>query len=290
MDREQDATTTMSETLEASQPFLGRWQKLISTTNWEKGQIIHEWRAALMAENAPTTEYSDEAWSQIVGGNITGQHAGRLRRTYERFGDVYSQYQGLYWSHFQATLDWEDAEMWLEGAVQNKWSVAVMRRERWKATGGAEGDEPRETDVVTTEVDEDFISDERDASAEERNSDSDPSSESSSDESDSLISDGQYSEAVSPEGPDFGDADDLPSTHRDVTAGDSSDSTDDVAAEAEALVAPFADLPDLPEDVASAFESFQLAILRHKGEEWAAISSADMLASLDALKALVTAP
>jgi hypothetical protein len=46
----------------------------------------------------------------------------------------------------------------------------------------------------------------------------------------------------------------------------------------------------LPDDVAEAFESFKLAILRHKTQEWQEVSCADILAALDALKALATAP
>ena len=72
-------------------------------------------------------------------GGVTPQHVGRLRRVFERFGETHDQYAGLYWSHFQAALDWPDAEMYLEGAVQNDWSVAQMRNERWEAMGGAAG-------------------------------------------------------------------------------------------------------------------------------------------------------
>ena len=32
----------------ASTEYLGRWNRLVSTTNWEKGQIICQWRAALI--------------------------------------------------------------------------------------------------------------------------------------------------------------------------------------------------------------------------------------------------
>ena len=69
---------------ETSAPFLGQWNRLVSTTNWEKGRIIHEWRQALVAAAAPASEHADEAWSLRVG-SVTGQHVGRLRRVYERF-------------------------------------------------------------------------------------------------------------------------------------------------------------------------------------------------------------
>ena len=97
-------------------------------------------------------EYSDEAWSQLVGG-VTPQHVGRLRRCYDRFGHVFGEYDGIFWSHFYAALDWDDAEMWLEGAVQNKWSVSGMRKERWETLGKV-GDKPAEGEIISTEINE----------------------------------------------------------------------------------------------------------------------------------------
>ena len=69
-------------------------------------------------------------------------------RVFERFGEVYDQYAGLFWSHFQAAIEWSDAEMYLEGAVQNDWSVAQMRNQRWEAMGGSPELKPQEADVV----------------------------------------------------------------------------------------------------------------------------------------------
>ena len=146
------AVTAVSD--DSSQPFVGRWNHLVSTTNWEKGRIIAEWRQALIDADRPAREYSDEAWSRLVGF-VTGQHAGRLRRVYERFGQTYEEYRGLYWSHFHAALDWDDAEMWLEGAVQSKWTVSQMRRQRWEATGAVESERPLDEEIVVAEVDED---------------------------------------------------------------------------------------------------------------------------------------
>ena len=48
-----DATTT-----EASAPYVGRWNRLISTTNWEKGASIAQWRELLLEQNLPTAEHS----------------------------------------------------------------------------------------------------------------------------------------------------------------------------------------------------------------------------------------
>jgi hypothetical protein len=136
------------------------WHKLISQTNWEKGRIILEWRQSLVAAELPETAYSDDAWAMRVRGvssnsTLTAQHVGRLRRVFERFGETRDKFAGLYWSHFQAALGWEDAEMWLEGAVQNSWSVMQMKSQRWEAVGAPADLKPRESDIMVTELDED---------------------------------------------------------------------------------------------------------------------------------------
>jgi hypothetical protein len=91
------------QVLETSSQFVGRWNRLVSTTNWEKGRIITQWREALEQAGAPVASRTDEVWAQQVGG-VTPQHVGRLRRVYERFADAYQQYAGLYWSHFYSAL------------------------------------------------------------------------------------------------------------------------------------------------------------------------------------------
>lgn len=257
-------------TIEASQAFVGRWNHLVSTTNWEKGRIIAQWRAALEQQDLPIAEYSDEAWARLVGG-VTGQHVGRLRRVFQRFGQAHEQFAGLYWSHFQAALDWADAEMWLEGAVQNEWSVSGMRRTRWETLGSLPEQTPRPEDVVASETDEDF--------------------ESARNETPSTIT-GKYDEVRGPnlsEGPDFGDGDaGAPRAASDNSASEMTVPAD--YASSGAPVRPFADLPPLPDDVADAFEQFKLVILRHKAERWSDISREDMVACLESLKQLALAP
>jgi hypothetical protein len=212
-------------------------------------------------------EYSDEAWSRRVG-NVTPQHVGRLRRAFERFGTVRDGYSGLYWSHFQAALDWDDAEMWLEGAVQNGWSISEMRHERWQALGGVDGTSPREADVADA-WDEDADPD--DASGEvtsgkmgtvdtpERSSDEDAFADSES--HGQLDDDGSHHED---------EPEKLTATHREVR--------------------PFAELPPLPPDVNDAFEAYKLCILRHRAAGWQEISCEDMVSSLDSLRLLALAP
>jgi len=261
--------------IDASQPFIGRWNTLVSTTNWEKGRIITAWREELIADDAPASEYSDEAWARLVGG-VTGQHVGRLRRVYQRFGPVYADYEGLYWSHFHAALDWDDAEMWLEGAVQNRWSVSQMRRARWETLGAVAADEPRDEDVVAGELDEDFEPAQGarpDALRPKRENVDGPD------------------EGPVREGPDFGDEEGSPKSRKGKAEAEADGAGADSAAEPRAeTVRPFENLAELPEDLAEAFDGFKLAILRHKTTGWEEISRDDVLAALDALKALVNAP
>ncbi len=252
--------------VEASQPYVGRWSRLISTTNWEKGRIIVEWRESLVAQDVPASEYSDEAWAQLVGG-VTGQHVGRLRRVFQRFGQQQDSFAGLYWSHFQAAIDWNDAEMWLEGAKQSGWSVSHMREKRWETLGKVETDRPRASDVVSSETDEDAES------------------------ARSAPVTGEYGEITGPrhDGPDFGDESSGHSRSDDSAGTEWMTDAQHASAPVE-LVRPFENLPDLPNDLAEAFDSLKLAILHHKRDNWQDISAADVLHTLDALKALVTAP
>jgi hypothetical protein len=255
---------------EASRAFVGRWNRLVSTTNWEKGRIIIEWRRTLVDAGAPARDYSDEAWARRVGA-VTGRHVGRLRRVYERFGEVYESYGGLYWSHFHAALDWDDAEMWLEGAVQSDWSVSHMRRQRWEAMGSIEADKPRDKDIVVAEIDEDVVPEDREPPAKRLA--------------------GELAEVQGPpipEGPDFGDED----RARGARGGKEDAAIYAGGREEESIefVRPFENLAELPDDLAEAFESFKLAILRHKADDWRQVSREDVLAALDALKEMTLAP
>jgi hypothetical protein len=230
----------------------------------------------MMDAQAPAAEYSDDAWSRRID-NVTGQHVGRLRRVYERFGGVFEEYPGLFWSHFQAAIDWNDAEMWLEGAIQNRWSVAEMRRERWQAFGGAEQDRPQESDIVSAELDEDAMPAEilkLQPHADIANISSDAPFESDS-------SGPRY------EGPDFGE-ERAASGRSSQTESRFDASLPDLAAPPPAPP-PFANLPALPDDLTEAFESFKLAILRHKTAGWQEVTCGDVLMCLDSLKALATA-
>jgi len=199
----------------------------------------------------------------LVGG-VTPQHVGRLRRTFDRFESDYGDYKGLYWSHFYAALDWDDAEMWLEGAIQNKWSISGMRHQRWETLGKVPEDKPRISDIVDSELVEESQSL---SLAEQKRS-------------------GEVLEGPRPEGPDFGDEDD----YRD--GGKKSDTVGDKDAGADAddedvpFNKPFESFKNLPDDVSDAANAFKIAIISHKATEWEEISREDTLGLLDALKQL----
>jgi hypothetical protein len=259
----------------ASDQFVGRWRRLVSTTNWEKGRIIHEWREALRANGTPASEYSDDAWSTRVGG-VSPQHVGRLRRVFERFFAVHEDYPGLYWSHFQAAVDWDDAEMWLEGAVQNGWSVALLRGARGEALGIVAAENSQGEQESSEPWDDDASDDDA----------SDAASALRGAKTETIHDPGQ-DRAADDGGPDDEDAG-YDHSQFDAAAGDIP--ADQSAVSAAGAVRPFADLPPLPADVNDAFEAYKLCILRHKLAGWQEISRDDLLASLDSLKQLALAP
>lgn len=241
---------------DASRPFVGEWHTLISTTNWEKGRIISEWRAAKQQAGEEVSEYSDEAWAAMVG-EVTSQHVGRLRRVFDKWGDVYGEYDGLYWSHFHAALDWDDAEIWLEGAVQSGWSISQMRKARDKAHGKADDDSNVTQGRMSKEDHAAAAEGELAAVAE--------------------VDDEEYPETDSPERSHAGggERDDMPAAERNTAA---------------AKHRPFESLGELPDDLADAFEAMKLAILAHKLSKWEDVSRDDVLGALEALKALAVAP
>lgn len=258
------------ETIDRSQSFVGQWNRLVSTTNWKKGEIILQWRKSLEEASAQSHEYSDEAWSQLAGG-VTSQHVGRLRRTYQRFGHVYLEYDGIYWSHFYAALEWDDAEMWLEGAVQNKWSVSSMRKQRWETLGQLPDQRPDDRDIVASEINEENQS--LELSERKR------------------LNDRDYIEGPVYEGPDFGEEDTKDQSRKKKTDPASDDSG--LVSSTSTIIPefrPFESFENLPEDVDEAANNFKLSIIRHRADQWQQIKQDDMIALLEALKQLAQQP
>lgn len=247
---------------QASIKHIGRWRELVSTTNWEKGKIITEWRQDLIDGGAAQMEYSDEAWSQLVG-DVTSQHVGRLRRVHERFHATWPSYEGLYWTHFLAALDWDDAEMWLEGALQNHWSVSKMRLQRWETLGSAPDEEPLDSQIVSDESVVDPILNE--------------------DRSDLTIED-----VASLGSAGASKTSDATKNDKKKTVSDSGIIIEEISGYATELPAePLESLDDFPDDFVDAFEDFRHVILDYKRNGWKEIKREDVVQSLDSLRLIV---
>lgn len=252
---------------DTSAEYVLQWNRLVSRTNWEKGRILCQWRQALIDAGAPPSAYSDEAWSRQVG-SVSSQHVGRLRRTYERFGENHEQFAGLYWSHFCAALEWDDAEMWLEGAVHNGWSISQMRQARQETLNLVDDAAPAADFEPDEETVADHVRPAPSATAPRVGEVTDPRIPADDEE--------DYVEL-----PETDQADAAP--HGDVPA-DGVWEQPSAAAEA-----PFESLEDLPDDLAEACEAFKLAIVRHRMDGWKKCSRRQVLQVLDALRKLALA-
>ena len=160
--------------------------------------------------------------------------------------------------------------MWLEGAVQSKWSVSVMRQNRWEAVGAPADQKPRDEDIILAELDEDV-------------SRADDSSSVVTADDNAVVQDfddEMYDDDGAPR-----DAEALSSAEAPVT--EALPEPTELSAEP---IRPFEDLPSLPADLHEAVESMKLAIINHKMAGWKDISCDDVLAVLSALKQLAMAP
>jgi hypothetical protein len=253
-----------------SEAFVGRWNQLVSTTNWEKGKIISEWRAEIVERNAEIEGRTDEAWSELVG-DVSPQHVGRLRRVFSRFGETHLEYKGLYWSHFLAAIDWDDAEMWLEGALREKWSIKQMQARRFEtitSTRTGSGDVTHET-----------ISREEEAVEKERKT-REPREFDDEYSGDSAASGPQH------EGPDFGEEPARPKSAPEPLIGGE---WADVSGSAAADQGPPLTWQNVPADLAESMEAVKLAIIKHKLSEWAEVSLESVLTNLEILKRIAMA-
>lgn len=265
----EDSSSSDVAVLEVTaEQFVGQWNRLESTTNWEKGRIICEWREALMTSGAAVTEYSDDAWAQLVGG-VTSQHVGRLRRVYQRFGEDYEQYPGLFWSHFQAALDWDDAEMWLEGAIRNEWSISQMRGKRWETLGT-----PPEQQRAETEADSFEFEGASPATSASAGGHSEQSADSPS-----------KTFPVQPVATQVTSPEEKKSSAKETPAKTTTQSPTQMGKRTRLKV----DVEELPDDLAEAFEAFKLAIIAHRREGWSETTPEVVVKCLDALRELATA-
>ena len=268
-----DAAVLSSPVIEeVSSDFISSWNRLISMTNWEKGKLIHHWRAKLVENVLPRQVYSDESLAKRLG-NVSGQHIGRLRRVYERFNTVFETYSGLYWSHFQAVLDWDDAEDWLADASENQWSVATMRLQRWEAIGSPASQKPNDGDIIPSEPDEDVNPyNDSDTVLDGNRKSVEPNRD--KDKKKGRNNEPRTSESGSNES-------------RTSESGHGNDDHGHFSSPAEAF-AQMKQMKDLPEDLKDAFEQLKIVILSHKVSGWREVEPQRILTFLNAMKVVVT--
>ena len=253
--------------------YVGFWNALVSKTNWEKGKVIHQWRAKLIEEGLPRRIYSDETIAQRIG-NVSPQHVGRLRRVYERFGES-EPLPNLYWSHYQAALDWEDADEWLSKASSEKLSVAQTRIARWEKTGAKLSHKPKEEDIVDSEKDEDV----------NPYNDSDSAltgSEIITPTSGSLTSDGSKKKSKKKKDAQGGQGSlgEYGGETEPWEGSSTSFTTSDV-------LDAISQLATLPEDLSESLEAVKIAILSHKLTGWKDVQPEQIAAYLSEFKRLL---
>ena len=277
---------------EIASEFVGFWNRLVSQTNWEKGKVIHSWRVKLIEAGLPRRIYSDESIAQRIG-NVSPQHVGRLRRVYERFG-ASEPLPNLFWSHYQAALDWEDADDWLRQASDEKLSVAQTRVARWEKYGAPPARKPKESEIIVEEPDADvnpFNDSDADFGAyDPTDPDADyPRSNGGRREYES------GDDAISPTEGELGDKEKkAKKSKKDAEVDLGEFEGDDEPWESEPTRQSTADVLDgmskldpIPTDFAEAFEALKVAIMTRKLASWDDVQPVQIAAYLSATKRLL---
>ncbi len=155
--------------------------------------------------------------------------------------------------------------MWLEGAVQNTWSIAQMQGQRSQTLGALVQEQ---VEAAAIEMDEDAADVSPDRPPEG------PAASANDAGGEAVIEDDFAADA----------AGEIDAALHDPT--EEGDSYDDGAAP----LRPFENLPSLPPDLREAFDGFKLAIVHHRLAGWQEVNLEDVLTTLDALRQLALAP
>ena len=190
------------------------------------------------------------AWPQLAERWLRELH-GWTRR-----GDALVMQREL--AHFQAALDWDDAEMWLEGAIQNDWSVSQMRGRRWETLETPPAEQRREVAAEQAQLDEESKAE----------SAVDSSEVNSVQSTTATVSAGTSERAAGGEPTAASGSAAEKSTSENVASA----AAPEQPARIEKRTKLSVDVENLPDDLAEAFDAFKLAILHHKTSGWEAIS------------------
>jgi hypothetical protein len=102
-------------------------QTAVSSCNWVVGECAAKWTKKY-AKGRTDADFATE-----IG--LTPDQVFQRRRVWETFGDVYTEYASLKWSHFYVGLNWDDAPECLQWAEDNDATVAEMRAWRRAVQG-----------------------------------------------------------------------------------------------------------------------------------------------------------
>jgi hypothetical protein len=122
---------TAHEESEAS--LIARAQTAISRCNWEVGECAAIWTKRFSRGR------TDADFASLV--SLSADQVYQRRRVWETFADVYQNYPSLKWSHFYASINWDDAAECLQWAEDVQAGVAEMKAWR-RAQRGEELDAP----------------------------------------------------------------------------------------------------------------------------------------------------
>jgi len=104
---------------ETEEELISKAQSAVSQSNWVVGECADKW----------THRYArgrgDGDFAALLG--LTADQVFQRRRVWQTFADVYESYPALKWSHFYASLTWDDAPECLQWADENQATVAEMK-------------------------------------------------------------------------------------------------------------------------------------------------------------------
>ncbi len=113
-----DATVQVQS---VSEPYVHEFRSLENNVGWSKAELLARWRRE--------TKASDEEIAKAIG-DINSQAVNKMRRVWEDFSSVRTQYRNLSFTHFTEALAWDDAEEWLKKANFERMTVHQMREQR----------------------------------------------------------------------------------------------------------------------------------------------------------------
>jgi len=109
----------MPDVKESEEQLIQRAQQALSRCNWEIGECAAAWTKRFARGR------TDADFGALIG--LSGDQVYQRRRVWETFSDVHERYDELKWSHFYASLNWDDAAECLQWAHDMSATVAEMK-------------------------------------------------------------------------------------------------------------------------------------------------------------------